>query len=121
MESTIIVVMVREEIPTAEVMAMLDVNDPSLISRWVRDGKLTPSRRIGAGRNAPMLFWRADIERLADELRQDLAERIARIDHVVLADGSQLRDSGGTANQDGGGGGGRGGRGGRGGGGAGPQ
>jgi hypothetical protein len=43
---------------------------------------------------------------------------VGRIDHIVLADGSQLRDSGGAANQDGGGGGGRGGRGGRGGGGA---
>jgi hypothetical protein len=42
---------------------------------------------------------------------------VGRIDHIVLADGSQLRDSGGAANQDGGGGG-RGGRGGRGGGGA---
>jgi uncharacterized protein DUF6152 len=41
---------------------------------------------------------------------------VGRIDHIVLADGSQLRDSGGAANQDGGGGG-RGGRGGRGGGG----
>ena len=42
---------------------------------------------------------------------------VGRIDHIVLADGSQLRDSGGAADPDGGpGGGGRGGRGGRGGG-----
>ena len=42
---------------------------------------------------------------------------VGRIDHIVLADGSQLRDSGGAADPDGGpgGGGGRGGRGGRGG------
>lgn len=37
---------------------------------------------------------------------------VGRIDHIVLADGSQLTDSGGTANRDGGQGGGRGGRGG---------
>jgi len=73
-------VMVHAEIPTAEAMAMLDISDPSQISRWVRDGKLTPSRRLGGGRNAAMLFWRADIERLADELRDELAQRIARID-----------------------------------------
>ena len=41
---------------------------------------------------------------------------VGRIDHIVLADGSQLRDSGGAADPDGGPGGGRGGRGGRGGG-----
>jgi Family of unknown function (DUF6152) len=40
---------------------------------------------------------------------------VGRIDHIVLADGSQLTDSGGAANQGGGAGGGRGGRGGRGG------
>lgn len=45
---------------------------------------------------------------------------VGRIDHIVLADGSQLRDSGGAADPDGGPGGGRGGRGG-GRGGAGPQ
>ena len=61
-------------------MAMLDISDPSQISRWVRDGRLTPSRRIGSGRNAPMLFWRIDIEHMADELRNELAQRIARID-----------------------------------------
>jgi hypothetical protein len=37
---------------------------------------------------------------------------VGRIDHIVLADGSELRDSGGGANPDGGAGGGRGGRGG---------
>ena len=41
---------------------------------------------------------------------------VGRIQRIVLADGSQLRDSGGAADPDGGPGGGRGGRGGRGGG-----
>ena len=46
-----------------------------------------------------------------DALLQDALERKA-FDHIVLADGSQLRDSGGAADPDGGPGGGRGGRGG---------
>jgi hypothetical protein len=79
------VVVVHDEIPTADVMALLDVRDPSIISRWVRDGKLTPSRRIGPSRNSAMLFWRKDIEQLADERRQELLDELARLDAARAA------------------------------------
>ena len=77
--------MVHDEIPTADVMALLDIRDPSVISRMVRDGKLTPSRRVGTGRNAAMLFWRTDIERLADDRRQELLDELARLDAARAA------------------------------------
>jgi hypothetical protein len=58
---------VHDEIPTAEVMALLDVRD------------------IGPGRNSAMLFWRKDIEQLADERRQELLDGLARLDAARAA------------------------------------
>lgn len=53
-----------DEITTREALALLNLREPSTISRYVADGKLTPSRKL-PGRTGAYMFWRADIERLA--------------------------------------------------------
>lgn len=41
--------------------------DVSTLSRWVKDGRLTPAMRL-PGKSGPMLFDPADVERLAAAL-----------------------------------------------------
>lgn len=53
-----------DEIVTRQAMQILGIRQASTISRYVRDGKLTPSRRL-PGTTGAFLFWRADVERLA--------------------------------------------------------
>jgi hypothetical protein len=65
----------HEELTTAEVMARLNISDPSTISRWVKDSKLTPSRRLGDGPRARFMFWRTDVDRLAADIAADLRAR----------------------------------------------
>ena len=57
-----------DEIVTREALEILGFTDPSTISRYVALGKLQPSRKL-PGRSGAFLFWRADVERLAAELR----------------------------------------------------
>jgi predicted site-specific integrase-resolvase len=71
------------EMTTAEAMARLNVKQPSTISRWVRDGRLTPSRRLGDGPRSKFMFWRADVERLADEIAADLRDQLAALEHAA--------------------------------------
>ena len=58
-----------DEIVTKEAMRILGISQPSTISRYVRDGKLTPSRRL-PGQTGAFLFWRHDVERLAATRQQ---------------------------------------------------
>lgn len=72
-----------EEISTNEVMARLGVKQRSTISLWVRNGRLTPSRRLGDGPKAQYLFWRADIEVLAAELAAVLRDQLATLERTA--------------------------------------
>jgi hypothetical protein len=62
-----------DEIPTRDALDILGYTNPSTITRYVQSGKLTPSRKL-PGKNGAYLFWRADVQRLAD---QQAAERAA--------------------------------------------
>lgn len=55
-----------DEITTREALQILGYSEPSTISRYVKLGKLKPSRKL-PGRTGSFLFWRADVERLAAE------------------------------------------------------
>lgn len=55
-----------DEIVTKDALGILGYTNPSTIVRYVQSGKLRPSRRL-PGKNGPYLFWRADVQRLADE------------------------------------------------------
>jgi excisionase family DNA binding protein len=48
---------------TAEAARLLSV-DPATITRWVRQGRLTPVFK-GPGRTGGFMFHRSDVERLA--------------------------------------------------------
>jgi hypothetical protein len=69
-----------DEMTTAEAMARLNVKEPSTISRWVKDGKLAPSRRLGEGPRARFMFWRSDVDALAAEIAADLRARAAALE-----------------------------------------
>lgn len=49
------------------------------ISSYTRAGRIKPIRKL-PGKTGALLFLRADVERLAEEIRQELADRLARID-----------------------------------------
>jgi predicted site-specific integrase-resolvase len=55
---------VDDLVTTAEACLLLGKH-PSTLSRWVREDKLTPVKKV-RGLRGPMLFAREDIERLAD-------------------------------------------------------
>jgi excisionase family DNA binding protein len=55
-----------DEITTREACELLNVHRAT-IARYVANGRLTPSRKLGAETGAYM-FWRADIARLATEV-----------------------------------------------------
>ena len=59
-----------DEITSREAIGILGFTNLSTISKYVGYGKLTPSRRLSTGQ---YLFWRRDIQRLADE---QAAERL---------------------------------------------
>lgn len=50
-----------DEVTTAEALAILNLVSPATISRAVKEGRLTPSRKL-PGRTGPYLFRRSDIE-----------------------------------------------------------
>lgn len=54
-----------DEITSKEALAILGFVQPSTISRYVKIGKLTPSRKL-PGPTGAFLFWRADVQRIAD-------------------------------------------------------
>lgn len=55
-----------DEITGRECLPILGLTNPSTIVRMVREGRLTPSRKL-PGLNGPYMFWRADVERMAAE------------------------------------------------------
>lgn len=55
-----------DEVTTREALAILGYSQPSTISKWVRDGKLTPTRKL-PGRTGAFLFKRSEVEALAEE------------------------------------------------------
>ena len=55
-----------DEITARQALEILDRCDPSTISRYVKAGKLIPSRQL-PGKTGARLFWRHDVERLAKE------------------------------------------------------
>ncbi len=57
------------EVTTREAMELMGFTDPSTVVRYVREHKLTPSRKL-PGRTGAYLFWRADIEAIATERAQ---------------------------------------------------
>lgn len=54
---------IPDEVTTREALEILGYSDPSTISKWVRDGKLTPSRKL-PGRTGAYLFLRSDVEQM---------------------------------------------------------
>lgn len=57
---------IADLLSTTEAIELLGV-DRSTLSRYVKFGDIRPAKRFGETRNAPMLFWKADILRLRDE------------------------------------------------------
>ena len=55
-----------DEVTTKEALAILGYGHPSTVTRYVAEGKLSPSRKL-PGRSGAFLFWRHDIVRLRDE------------------------------------------------------
>lgn len=55
---------VPDEVTTREALDILNLSDPSTISKYVATGKLTPSRKL-PGRTGAYLFRRKDILKLA--------------------------------------------------------
>ena len=53
-----------DEVTTREALGILNLSDPSTIAKYVKTGKLTPSRKL-PGRTGAFLFLRSDIEALA--------------------------------------------------------
>lgn len=56
-----------DEITTREALKILGLKNASSISRLVERQKLTPSRTLNVGRHGMFMFWRADVERLAEQ------------------------------------------------------
>lgn len=55
-----------DEITTAEAADLLGYKDRSSVVRLVLEHRLTPSRKM-PGSTGMYLFWRADIQRFADQ------------------------------------------------------
>jgi hypothetical protein len=68
----------QAEIPSRDVMALLGLPDITAVSRLVRTGKLTPTRRIPGGKGT-FLFDRTEVERLAQERKAKLEATLATI------------------------------------------
>ena len=52
-----------DEVTTREALEILNLSDPSTIAKYVKAGKLTPTRKL-PGRTGAYLFARSDIEAL---------------------------------------------------------
>ena len=50
-----------------EAVELLGYTDRSTVVRMVRENRLTPSRKM-PGATGAYLFWRHDVQRLADEI-----------------------------------------------------
>lgn len=63
-----------DEITTRQALKILGLKQPSSISRLISSEKLKPSRQLPSenGRGA-YLFWRVDVERLAERRAEDRA------------------------------------------------
>jgi hypothetical protein len=59
--------MSQAEITTREALEILNLTDPSTIAKYVKRGKLKPSRKL-PGRTGAYLFHRSDVEQLRDEV-----------------------------------------------------
>lgn len=59
-------VMPNDEITTREALVILNLAHPSSLTRFVAEGKLTPSRKL-PGKSGAYLFRRRDIERFAKQ------------------------------------------------------
>lgn len=44
-----------------------------------RGTRIKPVRRVGSGDRSPLLFNRADVERLRDEIMAELTEQLAKV------------------------------------------
>jgi hypothetical protein len=72
------------EIPSRDVAVILALPDQSSVSRLVRNGKLTPTRKL-PGRTGAYLFNKADVLALA-------LERKERLEATAEAIGSALEE-----------------------------
>ena len=57
-----------DEISTMEAVELLGFSDRSSVIRMVREHRLTPSRKL-PGVTGAYLFWRHDVQRLADAMK----------------------------------------------------
>lgn len=67
-------------ITSAEVEKMLPLNKSGNVRRlepFVRRGKIVPAMRAGTGKRSPLLFHRADAEKLRDRLIAELKAQLA--------------------------------------------
>lgn len=55
-----------DEITTREALSILHLRHPSSVTRFVAEGKLTPTRKL-PGKSGAYLFQRRDVERLAQK------------------------------------------------------
>ena len=62
-----------------EAAVKLGRKDRRDVLNYVRNGRLKPLKRLPGERGA-LLFLNSDVEHLADELRQELTDKIARLD-----------------------------------------
>lgn len=65
-----------DEISTMEAVALLGAGDRSTVIRMVLEHRLKPSRKL-PGATGAYLFWRHDVQRLADERAAKLAAKEA--------------------------------------------
>lgn len=63
---------VPEEIPSREALDILGFTNHSTITRYVAEGKLTPTRRL-PGKRGAYLFDRAEVVKLARKRAAELA------------------------------------------------
>ena len=65
-------------ISTREALKLLGLTQPSTITRYVQDGKLTPATKL-PGPNGAYVFHRADVVALVDQRRAELYAAIERL------------------------------------------
>jgi hypothetical protein len=56
-----------DEVTTREALEILNLSQPSTIAKYVKLGKLAPSRKL-PGKTGAYLFHRADVEALVGEV-----------------------------------------------------
>lgn len=75
------------EIPSRDVMALLALPDVAAVGRLVRNGTLTPTRKL-PGLRGPFLFDRAQVIAIAEERRAKAEETAASIQEALAAEAS---------------------------------